>query len=365
MPECPYLDAFDLSLVTVRAGLRSASVMINLGVQCALPLRSVLFKQRKWSWPSEDRLPCERSSSSAWATSRRHIRVLERIAEAEVVAGVDPAPRDGVVFRGRVLPIHRTVREAADKHRPSLVVIATPTPTHGVVHDEVVEHFPAAEVLLEKPAADNVADASRMLAAAPGKTLNVAYHAAVSSEVSWARRLVREKADMLGAPSAIRAIFADPYQSNIEAARARYGTSWLDSGINALSVISRFVDVAERTSLRSLEPEGSSVFEGRFRCQSGTSQAAAVVVTNWRVTAPTKTTLIEFAAGAELIMDHYAVAGYLLSPEGTVVDAFGGDGRTPRRELHYRNLYRAYYRDRAPIFSPDESRRLHELLFPA
>jgi hypothetical protein len=54
-------------------------------------------------------------------------------------------------------------------------------------------------------------------------------------------------------------------------------------------------------------------------------------LTSWHVTDPAKTTRIRYRSGAELVMDHTAVAAYLVA-DGHITDAFGANASIPRRE---------------------------------
>ena len=60
-------------------------------------------------------------------------------------------------------------------------------------------------------------------------------------------------------------------------------------------------------------------------------------------------------------MDHNAVAGYIRQ-NGEVCSVFGSDGTTPRREAHYRALYKSWLDEQDQIFSKATSVRLHALL---
>ena len=296
------------------------------------------------------------------AVAETHVKALEEIPGVVITAGVDKAFARVVSFRGSSVPIYKTIEGAACHHNPDLVIVATPTSTHAAVCAEVVSVFPTAEVLVEKPASDNLPDAVRMLVDfATRTTINVAYHMAFSPEVIWAQRIFQEKVGVHGAPLAIQALFSDPYESQVESAKTRYCSSWIDSGINAVSVIQRFCHIITRRSLRSLGPDSWSAFEGRFLCQFDTNEFEALVLTSWHVSDPGRTTRIKFRSGAELIMDHHAVAGYWIGSKG-VEECFGSNGQPPRRLAHYRNLYRTYLVDHIPMMSAQESCHLHKLV---
>ncbi|MGH3717748.1 MAG: Gfo/Idh/MocA family protein [Pseudonocardiaceae bacterium] len=291
-----------------------------------------------------------------------HLTVLEQIPTIDVVAGVDSGGASVVTFRGRGIPVYATVRDAGADHHPDVVVVATPTPTHAAVCGHVAETFPAARLLVEKPAAANLADARRVLGEIGRRQpVEVAYHMSFSPEVSWAVEVARARADSLGAPVAIEASFSDPYMDEWESARLRFCDSWIDSGINALSVVNRFAEPVERTSLRQLGEDPESVFEARLTCWKDGAAVEALLVTSWHVTDAAKTTRIRYASGAELVMDHTAVAGYLVQ-NGAIGAVFGSDRGIPRRERHYRALYQWWLVEGKPIISTEISLRLHDLL---
>lgn len=278
--------------------------------------------------------------------ARTHLDVLADMDDAIVVGGVDPVVRSAR-FRGRALPVFRSVADSAGTF-VTLVVVATPTPTHAAVCDEIAATFPDVPIMVEKPGVVDPADARRLFGR---PTLWVAYHLRYAPEVEWGVA----RAGDLGVAVRARSVFADPYAARYDEAAARFGSSWLDSGINALSVLDRFVELTERRSLRRIGPASESVYEGRFG-------ADVLVVTSWHVTAPAKTTMIGYASGATLVLDHTAVAGYLFE-DGRLTDTFGSDGTTDRRYNHYAALYRDVLSDTRPTGQDDL--RLHELLLPA
>jgi predicted dehydrogenase len=290
---------------------------------------------------------------------QEHAKALEHIPNVNVIAGIDLDQSRKLTFRKCDLPIYSGVFDAAsEKLDPNIIVVATPTRSHPEVCANVAEYFRTVAILVEKPAADNLGDALRIVEGVAGKQpVDVAYHMAFSPEVEWALEKARAGADALGPPIAIEAWSADPYQSQLASAQARLGSSWIDSGINALSVIERFAKPIERTSLRSI----GSAFEGQFICEAGGKNFPAVVLTSWHSTAPTRTTRIRYSSGADVVMDHHGVAGYVVE-NGAVSDFFGSDGTVLRREAHYKALYQSWLVDGSQIFSTDTSSRLHRLL---
>jgi predicted dehydrogenase len=246
----------------------------------------------------------------------------------------------------------------AGRHDPDIVVVATPTATHAEVCEQVGEHFPRAAVLLEKPAADRLPAARSLL---QGKQdVYVALHMAFSPEVAWSVSLAKRMAASFGPPVAIQSFHTDAYQADLSSAAARLCNSWVDSGINALSVIDQFATVADRRSLRRIGKAAWSMFEGTFTCDTEGGQVQAMVVTSWNGADTGRSTRIRYASGAELVMDHNAVEAFAVDC-GELIDFFSDTTGAPRRERHYRALYQSWLVDSRPRSIADSS-RLHELL---
>jgi predicted dehydrogenase len=290
-----------------------------------------------------------------------HVRALEKLPNIRVIAGVDTDPSLGpfLAFREDKVPVHLELMDAARRHDPHIVVVATPTPTHEDVCSAVGEHFPNTTVLLEKPASDNLPAAQRLLGKGKPK-VHVALHMAFSPEVRWALCQVRENHFLFDVPVAIQSSSTDPYRSDFASAESRLSNSWIDSGINALSVIDQFARVVERRSLRCLASDPVSAFEGIFTCQAKGTELDAHVLTSWNGADRSRTTRIRYKSGAELVMDHNSVEGYVLQG-GQVVSIFHDISDLPRRERHYRALYQSWLLDNEPISALDNA-RLHELL---
>jgi predicted dehydrogenase len=288
-----------------------------------------------------------------------HLTVLEQIPDAQVVAGVDIVPKPGLTFRGQPVPVYQTPRDAAARHGIDIAVIATSTPAHAAVCEQVAGCLPAARILIEKPAAAELADARHVLGDIGSRQpVDVAYHMAFAPEVTWARHA----ASTLGHPVSVQASFTDPYSTSYTTAAARLGTSWTDSGINALSILTQFTQPYQRTSLRRIGEETHSAFEAHITCQaSGTHELDALILTSWHVTDPAKTTRIRYSSGAELVMDHTAVAAYLIA-DGRIRDLFSADASIPRRERHYQALYQHWLTNGHPIATPQTHLLLHDLL---
>jgi hypothetical protein len=294
--------------------------------------------------------------------AQTHLRALEEIPGADVTAGVDTDASRMLRFRGQDRPVYQSVHEASQDQAPTIVVIATPTSSHAAVCDEAARYFPEARLLVEKPAADNLTDARHVLSElAKRQPVDVAYHMAFSPEVTWGWETVQANQPELGDLLSAELFFADPYYDDFERAQAALSSSWLDSGINALSVQNRFAAITGRQSLRSLGTEQQSIFEARLTCTANGKPVDALMVTSWYVTDAAKTTRLRYASGTELLMDHTAVTAYLLR-DGQVESFFGADRSIPRRERHYRALYQWWLTEDKPTLPAETSLHLQELL---
>ena len=294
--------------------------------------------------------------------AKTHLAVLADMTDVTVIGGVDIAPRDDMNFRGRTLSVDSSVERAAAHLTPTLVVVATPTATHAAVCVDVARHFPDSAVLVEKPVADSLLDARQVLTdQTQFPRLRVAYHFQHAPEVRWGLETVRRQRADLGEPVSARAVFADAYESDARNALVRYGSSWLDSGINALSILSLFANISRRTSIRQLGDTTWSTYEARFSCESDSTEFNATIVTTWHVTEAAKTTTIEYSSGSVLMLDHTGVAGYLFR-NGQIADMFGTDGSVNRRYSHYSGLYRSYLAGSLPAYNREVDLRLHEFL---
>lgn len=293
--------------------------------------------------------------------AQTHLRVLEQTPGADVIAGADPAHQPQLTFHGHPVPVYPALADAAAHHQPGTVVIATPTPTHAALCAQAASLFPAARILVEKPAATSLADAQHVLEDIGSRQpVEVAYHMAYSPEVTWGLQVTHDNAG-LGVPAAAEASFTDPYSARFDEASSRLGSSWLDSGINALSILSRFAEPIKRQSLRRIGEETRSVYEAHLTCQAAGTELEALLLTSWHVTDPAKTTRITYSSGAELLLDHTAVAGYL-KKNGRITAVYGSDPAIPRRDRHYLALYKHWLTDGKPLMPAQASLRLHELL---
>jgi len=292
--------------------------------------------------------------------SSAHLSALEAIASVRSVVGVDPRPGSAATFRGTPLIVHQELRDALSDPA-DLVVVATPTGSHATVIDAVRACDAGVRVLVEKPAAQDRTDAQRMLAAGSG--VRVILHSGFAPEVLWAARFYGTERDRLGDVVSFAAWFGSPYADDEDRRAASLVDSWLDSGINALSVIGRFVVPAGVLSFRPFA-DHVSTFEARLRLEPGDGTRVGTIVTTWQAAETTQSLRLRFADGSELLLDLMAGAATHFR-DGTVTEMFTRPEPGPHLGHQYANFYRDYFGSREWQFPDAAGRDLHALLFSA
>jgi predicted dehydrogenase len=292
-----------------------------------------------------------------------HLQALEQLGIADVVGGVDLDTSRRVAFRGQPLPVYADTSELLAR-APDTVVVATPTRTHHEVFLRVAEDRQAPKsVLVEKPAGVSAAQVRDVLSTRRASIdVRGIYHAAHAPEVEWALERASEWRAAFGPVTGVRASFSDPYRNVARDVREHtYGNSWLDSGINSLSVLERFVRL--HGPCRASEVDGEvSAFEATVGFNDGAHRGVAGISTSWGVDEAVKWTELAFERdGAVLRMDHQRITARLTAG-GQTVAAYDDEGRLPRLTAHYVNAFRSLLNGPGP-FTPERSQALHLLLF--
>ncbi|MBV2156740.1 Gfo/Idh/MocA family protein [Kitasatospora sp. SUK 42] len=268
-----------------------------------------------------------------------HLAVLAERDDVALEFTVDSRPVGPVEFRGTTPPHHGGLAQALDAHQPDLLVLATPTETHAELTRLALLHS-TARVLVEKPLVHDLASLAGLReldgkADVQGRVFT-AHHFAFSPEVDWAADLLAANPEW-GPVTTITSAFYDPYVLRPTEAFASYVSSWTDSGVNQLSMLTRFVDLTGLTSSHQTDGGASAwcTVEFRSRGEVGTARLRS----SWLTGSSSKeSSLVCGRSGVEVWIDHTAMTGFA-ARGGELLAAFGTDGRTPRKVAHYRPLY--------------------------
>lgn len=268
-----------------------------------------------------------------------HVRVLESISSVQVVGGVDVINGSRLSFRGVDLPVYRMVDELMSRHQLDDVIVATPTPTHAGICNHLLRGEASVRILVEKPLATDLRQVAQLLdaAAMSGRDLQVMYHFRTAPEVEWTAERIGAWTAQHGPIVSFMCSFADPYRWLTSEQRAVYVSSWIDSGINALSLVDRFVALDEVMSIKQL-PGAFETYQGAVAFSSGETRGHGQILTTWHAGASSKSTSLVLEDGTRVVMDHGATLAWLISPDGSSAGHYGPDAEIDRKIARYHRL---------------------------
>lgn len=135
--------------------------------------------------------PLEVAVIGAGAIGRTHVDTLARSADARLVAIVDPAPAAAVLAQAAGVPCLPDVASLISSGLSRAAIVATPNETHLPVSEALLRA--GLPVLLEKPVAESLASALRLIDVAEetGLPVLVGHHRRHNPIVSAAREAVK------------------------------------------------------------------------------------------------------------------------------------------------------------------------------
>ena len=279
-----------------------------------------------------------------------HARALAALDGVELAGVADPRRPEAAV------PVFASAAALLDGVEVDVVVVATPTPTHADVVRDLRRHW-RGRIVVEKPVAIDLGDVDELLGEPP---VDAVYHAADGPEVAWgAERLPRWVAEH-GPIARLDTVLADAYAADLDRVTATLGDSWLDGGINALSILARLVEPTACVS-RHAVAAGPSTFESAVAFGGPHGAGHARILTTWAAVEPSKSTRVGFADGAEAVLDHQAVLARL-DVAGRAAEVFAGPSPHPRLVQHYLGSFRRLLVDAQRSFPVEVDRRLHRIL---
>ncbi|MEU5859938.1 Gfo/Idh/MocA family oxidoreductase [Nonomuraea sp. NPDC047529] len=291
-----------------------------------------------------------------------HLEVLAKRSDIDLEFTVDSQRGEPAVFRGDKRPHFSTIDRALAAHQPDLIVIATPTDTHAEIAAQALR-LSRARVLVEKPLAHNRESLARLLSLNASTNASVrmfiAHHFAFSPEVSWAVEKLSEHPEW-GPVTDFTSAFYDPYVLLGKHAFDSYISSWMDSGVNQLSVLSRFIDLSTLTPRQQIDEGASSWFT--YEHHSGATVGTVRLRTSWLTGDSSKKTALWCGhSGVEIWIDHTSMSGFATQGD-ELLAYFGTDGRTDRKTAHYVPLWESLLSSRPdPVIGFDVAIAITEL----
>ncbi len=320
------------------------------------------------SAPPEDRIPL--AFIGLGAIGDKKLKAIDGTC-FRLVAVADNNPTNTIQLPPGAT-LDRDWHTVLDNRNVGAVFVSTPLPTHFEIAAAALDA--GKHVLLEKPAAQNPEEFRRLVERAYRSSgrLVVAFHAAFAPDLQW----FVERFGEYGALTGIHCGFFDPYlrlaEPEVANRFASLGGSWLDSGVNALSVVASLVDLGSleihsalfgRVPLFPADVQASVSFSwaNAAGCRSGTG----VIDTSWAFGVSQKTTRL--AAGqldGELLLDHTAqrVVQWRSRGERQILFASSGD----RLVNHYKGVFDAFGRHiMAGTDNLVVAQEIHRLLYQA
>jgi predicted dehydrogenase len=288
-------------------------------------------------------------------------RALAQIDGVECVGGVDPLGPAAPGCDG-AFPVFRSVRDLAGHGEFDLAIVSVPTPMHKQACTELLENDVASEIWCEKPLASRLTDADNLThsAARAGTELRILLHTAFASEVLWVDRELPALVDRHGSPVATSSAFNDAYLKHLDLRTKSLANSWLDSGINALSVLARFLGLGE-----VIDAAGRLPLQGqaRVRFTHHGHEGIASLSTSWDTEDSHKTTTVTFEDGWSLMLNHSEESAFVLDASSARREKHCF-GRKPL-EVRYRTMLEAYFTQSRLMFDDEQVSVMHECLFEA
>jgi hypothetical protein len=210
--------------------------------------------------------------------------------------------------------------------------------------------------MIDKPMAATRDGYTQIRRVPGGSGVRVLFHTAFAPEVLWAiERMVRWR-DQHGRIVKVVCDFNDPNAGAAEARAAVLADSWSDSGINALSVVARFVRLdrlAEAVGTKPLHVHAN------FAMHDGRLEGQALIETTWTPSSSRKTTALRFEDGTAITLDHQHTTVTVLGP-GRIPDVHSL-GRRPLSD-RYATMFASYATEDALLFSTKVEDALHDQL---
>ena len=301
------------------------------------------------------------------------IEALEWGDNLQLVAGCDPDTNALLRLPETASP-YEQLEQLLDDHNIDVVVVASP----NELHVEHAKQIIAAGkwLVLEKPMAASRKEAAEITSFRNelNARCTIALHAAFGIEVQWVCEQLNKGTIDCGSIARITSGFYDPYIIDgkvLDHARSLSG-SWLDSGINALSVIDRLIPGSglrlTDSRMTRIAASGCTEVQGsieyRFRSASGTGEG--FIDTNWTIGRNSKVTSLHMQDNkTTIVIDHSAQRVILQEGESTR-ELFRCDNGRQRLTNHYTGVFADLARQmRNDADNFEKSAALHDIVYAA
>ena len=238
--------------------------------------------------------------------AKHQIAAMEMTDGIRLVAACDTNP-DAAHHLVEDTPFYPSLEDLLSSCKCDFVMISAPNREHFRLGEAVIKA--GRNLILEKPGVETLPQLRRIVLASQSSNifLHFALHAAFGAEVIWLRQELALGHLDLGSLNGFRACFYDPYvtDTGLTHGADSLGGSWMDSGINALSVLGSFMDpgrLCVQTS-RMRRPAGLRCSETEALVSLRSERAQGCIHTSWLTGRNHKSTLLKFDEG-DILLDH-------------------------------------------------------------
>lgn len=309
--------------------------------------------------------------------SKYQLKALQELPSFFKVVGVcDTSSRKRAQVHDNI-PFFTDIFDLLRSVETDVILVSTPVDSHFEVAKVILEF--RRNVLMEKPATSNLNELNKLVEISQRKNLLfvVAFHAAFAKDLLWFLEFKNQCFEKLGPITGFHCAFYDPYIKNGILLPEAYSLkgSWLDSGINALSVVGRLINIdslkiEEVISTRLPQYNNYEIHktvrfifspEGSFRTGRGS------IDTSWTTGLNYKATHLYFGySGNEIILQHSRQQVLLKNKRGKTTIIVDCSENRPRLVNHYIGVFRDFHSQfmkRENNF--DYTLKLHAILFSA
>lgn len=260
--------------------------------------------------------------------------------------------------------VYSVSTEVFDDPCVDAVLIATPPSTHYALARDGLQH--GKHILLEKPAVLNLEQLYSLYAVAKGqhRLLHIAYHASFAKDLEWF--LSHSNKLPFGDITQIECGFYDPYMEDggILPGKTPLGGCFIDSGVNALSVCARLIDLSGSRLVYKKEHRAPEAADLVYHADHVFEKESCRVVINtgWDLGLNQKTTTLSFSdTHKRVLLDHSNQSVFILN--GDQRQELYCYNETERLLTHYNGVFRDFDRAYRMTESNEEtSRIIHQLL---
>ncbi|MDD4078021.1 MAG: Gfo/Idh/MocA family oxidoreductase [Bacilli bacterium] len=250
-------------------------------------------------------------------------------------------------------PYFKSYRDMIANTKPDFVLDATPPATHFNIGKDVLNL--GCNLLIEKPATTSHQDFLELINIAKEKNLliDIIFHWNYGSEVLYLQDKIKELPQI----ERIKTNINDPYYDNNRIKPDKVGLegTWLDSGVNALSMISTLVELKNVKVLDKrylIDPLCNLPYYSDHRFNINGVDVEIEV--NWDTPLNKKITYIWFKNKDTMIIAHTEQKVYYNSQ--LIYDG----SQLERLTTHYKNFFALFNKDKINL---DKTVKIHKLLF--